>query len=78
MKENGSERKVVYLLYQKCLCMYDMDLNAGTLGSWETEINNKDNIKIHVCLCVFYLHGAYLQVEGTVKHIKILSVNMQY
>lgn len=62
--------------------MYDTDLNAyyvtgGTLGSWETELNNKNNIKINVCLCVFYIHGAYLQVEGIVKHIKILSVNMQ-
>lgn len=53
MKENVSERKVVYILYKKCLCVYDTDLNVGTLGSWETEINNKDNIKkksVSVCI----------------------------
>lgn len=55
-----------------------MNLNVEMLGFWETEINKKDNIKIHVCLCVFYLHGTYLQVEGTAKPIKILSVNLQY
>lgn len=54
MKENVSERKVVYILYKKCLCVYDTDLNVGTLGSWETEINNKDNIKKKKCVCVYF------------------------